>query len=260
MATAVDNSRVLVVTDEPHIADVLRHVLSIEGYYVRTVDGTQRPLADFSEWRPELVITGPMMSHMDGIELCRRIRSVSDVPIIVLSAESRERSKVEALDSGADDYVVKPFGTHELLARVRAVLRRGARANADGTAAVGDAGDFRVDHARRRVYVRESEVRLTPKEFDLFTYMARHPNRVIPHRTLLVAVWGDACCEHFEYLRVFMAQLRKKVETNPSNPRYLVTEPWVGYRFNPAGEASRAEGESRKPESHEAIGQEVLSK
>jgi len=140
---------------------------------------------------------------------------------------------VEALDSGADDYVTKPFGIDELLARVRAALRRGS--SAEPEVASFDAGDFRIDLDRRRVIARGQEIRLTPKEFDLFIYMARHPNRVITHRTLLEAVWGEASQEQPEYLRVFMGQLRKKLEPDPSNPRYLVTEPWVGYRFNPQG-------------------------
>jgi two-component system KDP operon response regulator KdpE len=235
MATALDKSRVLVVGDEPQIAHALRSVLSTEGYHVRTVDKGRAALASFNEWRPELVITDLLMAHMDGIELCRRIRSASNVPIIVLSAESQEGSKVAALDSGADDYIVKPFGTDELLARIRAALRRGAEAAAGTTSF--DAGDFRIDLEGHRVYVRASEVRLTPKEFDLFGYMARHPNRVIAHGKLLMAIWGARAVEHPEYLRVFMRQLRKKLEANPSNPRYLVTEPWVGYRLNPSGEA-----------------------
>ena len=172
------------------------------------------------------------MPHMDGIELCRRIRAVSNVPIIVLSVKGEERTKVEALDSGADDYVTKPFGIDELLARVRATIRR---ANGEPEMASFDAGDFRVDLEARRVHVRGAEVRLTPKEFELFLYMAKHPSRVLTHRTLLEAVWGEASQEQPEYLRVFMGQLRKKLEPDPSNPRYLVTEPWVGYRFNPQG-------------------------
>ena len=167
------------------------------------------------------------------MELCRRIRAMSNVSIIVLSVKGEERTKVEALDSGADDYVTKPFGIDELLARVRAALRRGS--SAEPEVASFDAGDFRIDLDRRRVIARGQEIRLTPKEFDLFIYMARHPNRVITHRTLLEAVWGEASQEQPEYLRVFMGQLRKKLEPDPSNPRYLVTEPWVGYRFNPQG-------------------------
>jgi two-component system, OmpR family, KDP operon response regulator KdpE len=230
--TTNDKSRVLVVDDEPQITRVLRTVLTSQGYQVRTASEGESALANFTEFRPELVITDLYMPHMDGIELCRRIRAMSGVPIIVLSVKGEERTKVEALDCGADDYVTKPFGMDELLARVRAALRR---SGADSEIASFDAGDFRVDLEGRRVHARGQEVRLTPKEFDLFVYMARHPNRVITHRTLLEAVWGEASQEQPEYLRVFMGQLRKKLEPDPSNPRYLVTEPWVGYRFNPNG-------------------------
>src|SRR5512142_1443056 len=213
MATATDKSRVLVVDDEPQITRVLRTVLSSQGYQVRTAAEGESALTNFSEWRPELVITDLFMPHMDGIELCKRIRATSNVPIIVLSVKGEERSKVEALDVGADDYITKPFGTDELLARVRAALRRGAGTTNDVPSF--DVGDFRVDLEGRRVHVRGNEVRLTPKEFDLFVYMARHPNRVITHRTLLEAVWGEASQEQPEYLRVFMGQLRKKLEPDP---------------------------------------------
>src|SRR5499427_8094209 len=230
-ATA-EKGRVLVVDDEPQITRVLRTVLTSQGYQVRTAAEGEAALSSFSEWRPELVITDLVMPHMDGLELCRRIRSMSNVPIIVLSVKGEERTKVEALDSGADDYVTKPFGIDELLARVRAALRR---SGGEAEVSVFEAGEFKIDLEARRVHVRGQEVRLTPKEFDLFVYMARHPNRVITHRTLLEAVWGEASQEQPEYLRVFMGQLRKKLEPDPSNPRYLVTEPWVGYRFNPNG-------------------------
>jgi len=232
MATTVERSRVLVVDDEPQITRVLRTVLTGQGYQVRTAGEGESALSDFTEWRPELVITDLFMPHMDGVELCRRIRAISTVPIIVLSVKGEERTKVEALDSGADDYVTKPFGIDELLARVRAALRRGS---GESDLASFEVGDFRIDLEGRRVHVGGSEIRLTPKEFDLFVYMARHPNRVITHRTLLEAVWGEASQEQPEYLRVFMGQLRKKLEPDSSNPRYLVTEPWVGYRFNPNG-------------------------
>jgi two-component system KDP operon response regulator KdpE len=232
MATTADKSRVLVVDDEPQITRVLRTVLTSQGYQVRTAGEGESALLSFNEWRPELVITDLYMPRMDGVELCRRIRAVSSVPIIVLSVKGEERTKVEALDSGADDYVTKPFGIDELMARVRAALRR---AGVESDLASFDVGDFRIDLEARRVHVRGNEVRLTPKEFDLFVYMARHPNRVITHRTLLEAVWGEASQEQPEYLRVFMGQLRKKLEPDPSQPRYLVTEPWVGYRFNPNG-------------------------
>jgi two-component system KDP operon response regulator KdpE len=233
MDVATDKSRVLVVDDEPQITRVLKTVLSSQGYQVRTAAEAESALSSLNEWHPELVITDLYMPRMNGVELCRRIRAVSAVPIIVLSVKGEERTKVEALDSGADDYVTKPFGTDELLARVRAALRRRGAASTD--VASFDVGDFRVDLDARRVHIRGNEVRLTPKEFDLFVYLARHPNRVLTHRTLLEAVWGEASQEQPEYLRVFMGQLRKKLEADPSNPRYLVTEPWVGYRFNPAG-------------------------
>src|SRR5881392_157129 len=232
---SVETSRVLVVDDEPQITRVLKTVLTSQGYQVRTASEGESALANFTEWRPELVITDLYMPHMDGIELCRRIRAQSNVPIIVLSVKGEEGTKVEALDSGADDYVTKPFGTDELLARVRATLRRSGLGSNGTDVASFEAGDFRIDIDARRVHVRGNEVRLTPKEFELFVYMARHPNRVITHRTLLEAVWGEASQEQPEYLRVFMGQLRKKLEPDPSNPRYLVTEPWVGYRFNPQG-------------------------
>jgi len=232
MGMTSEKSRVLVVDDEPQITRVLRTVLTSQGYLVQTAGEGQSALSSFVEWRPELVITDLFMPHMDGLELCRRIRAISNVPIIVLSVKGEERTKVEALDSGADDYVTKPFGIDELLARVRAALRR---SGGETDLSAFEAGEFKIDLEARRVHVHGQEVRLTPKEFDLFVYMARHPNRVITHRTLLEAVWGEASQEQPEYLRVFMGQLRKKLEPDPSNPRYLVTEPWVGYRFNPNG-------------------------
>ncbi len=237
MSAVAEKSRVLIVDDEPQITRVLKTVLTSQGYQVRTASEGESALANFSEWRPELVITDLYMPHMDGIELCRRIRAQSNVPIIVLSVKGEEGTKVEALDSGADDYVTKPFGTDELLARVRANLRRAAPGDGLNDVSSFEAGDFRIDLDARRVHVRGNEVRLTPKEFELFVYMARHPNRVLGHRTLLEAVWGEASQEQPEYLRVFMGQLRKKLEPDPSNPRYLVTEPWVGYKFSPQGQA-----------------------
>jgi two-component system KDP operon response regulator KdpE len=235
IAETTDKSRILVVDDEPQITRVLRTVLSSQGYQVRTAAEGEAALTNFREWSPELVITDLYMPHMNGVELCRRIRALSTVPIIVLSVKGEERTKVEALDSGADDYVTKPFGSEELMARVRAALRRsGTDAPQEGTTSF-EAGDFRVDLDTRRVHAHGQEIRLTPKEFDLFVYLAKRPNRVIPHAELLEAVWGEASQEQPEYLRVFMGQLRKKLEPDPSNPRYLVTEPWVGYRFNPKG-------------------------
>ena len=231
METAIDTSRVLVVDDEPQITRVLQMVLASQGYEVKTSPDGRSALSTFTEWRPHLVLTDLCMPHMDGVELCRRIRAVSKVPIVVLSVKAAERAKVEALDAGADDYLTKPFGTDELLARVRAGLRRTAEDTGD--VAPLEVGDFRIDLQARRVHVRGRQVRLTPKEFELFVYLARRPNRVIEHRRLLEAVWGENAQERTEYLRVFVGQLRKKLETDPSEPRHLATEPWVGYRFNP---------------------------
>ncbi len=231
----IETARVLVVDDEPQITRVLKTVLSSQGYEVRSASEGESALASFREWTPELVITDLCMPHMDGVELCRRIRETSSVPIIVLSVRGEERTKVDALDSGADDYVTKPFGIEELMARVRAALRRTGAAAPPEESGSFEAGDFRIDMEARRVHTQGREVRLTPKEFDLFVYMARHPSRVLTHATLLEAVWGQASQEQPEYLRVFMGQLRKKLEPDPANPRYLVTEPWVGYRFNPKG-------------------------
>jgi len=228
--TAMDGSRVLVVNDQEHIVRMLTTVLTRQGYRVRAAVEGQSALASFTEWRPELVITDLYLRQTDGLELWRRIRAQSNVPIIVLSGKGEEKTKVEALDSGADDYVTEPCGSGELLARVRATLRR---SGGEFDVASFDAGDFRVHVDARRVHARGCEIRLTPKEFALFVYMARRPHRVLEHRQLLKAVWGEAAQDQPQYLRVFMGQLRKKLEPDPSNPRYLVTEPWVGYKFNP---------------------------
>jgi two-component system KDP operon response regulator KdpE len=228
-----EHSRILVVDDDLQIVRVLEQVLKGEGYAVRTAGDGVSGCVLLADWHPQLVLADLSMPHMSGVDLCRRIRSVSKIPVIVLSVKDAERAKVEALDSGADDYMTKPFSTGELLARVRAALRRSAAGDSrDGVAL--EVGDFRVDFHARRVHVRGRAVRLTPKEFDLFVYLARRPNRVIGRRRLLEAVWGEMAEEHPEYLRVFMAQLRKKLEPDPSAPRHLATEPWFGYRFNPS--------------------------
>jgi len=228
----IAKSRVLVVDDEPNMAQDLRQVLSTQGYQVRTAPEGETALSSFDEWRPHLVFTDRHMPRMDGIELCRRIRAISKVPVVMLSESGSETAKVEAFDSGADDYLIKPYGSGELLARTRALLRRTAD---DVVEQPLELGAFRIDFESRRVYVQQQEVRLTPKEFHLLVYLARHPNRVIEHRQLLEAVWGEPAQDHPEYLRVFIGQLRKKLEDDPANPRYLVTEAWVGYRFNPHG-------------------------
>jgi len=187
----------------------------------------------FSEWQPELVITDLAMPKMDGLELCRQLRATSQVPIIVLSAKGEEKTKIEALDLGADDFVTKPFGIDELFARVRAALRRSATGLPDKTVRVLEIGAFRADLETRRVSVAGREVHLTPKEFDLLTYFMNNAGKVLTHRTLLNAIWGGNYVEQNEYLRVFVGQLRKKVEPEGTKPQYICTEPWVGYRFEP---------------------------
>ena len=225
--------RILVVDDEPQLTRVLRTGLKTHGYDVRVAADGLSALETFGDWRPDLVVTDLAMPNMDGLELCRRLRELSQLPIIVLSVRGEERTKVEALDSGADDYVTKPFGMDELLARVRAQLRRAQTSPAaEAPSTVLEDGDFRVDLETRRVSVRGSEVHLTPKEYDLLVYFVRHAGKVLTHHTLLSAVWGGNHTEQGEYLRVFVGQLRKKIEPDPSSPRYILTEPWVGYRFD----------------------------
>lgn len=226
--------RILVVDDEPQLTRVLRTGLSSHGYDVRVAADGLSALDTFGDWHPDLVVTDIAMPHIDGLELCRRLRAISSVPILVLSARGEERTKVEALDIGADDYVTKPFGIDELLARVRVALRRAKMAAANAQAQTFlEAGELRIDLETRLVTVSGRDVHLTPKEFDLLLHFMRNPGKVLTHRVLLAAVWGGDYVEQNEYLRVFVGQLRKKLETDPAAPRYIVTEPWVGYRFNP---------------------------
>jgi two-component system KDP operon response regulator KdpE len=168
------------------------------------------------------------MPNMNGLKLCRRLRAISSVPIIILSVKGDEAAKVEALDTGADDYVTKPFGMGELLARVRAALRRSPETT-EGT--IIEDGEFRVDLEKRQVEVGGKDVRLSPKEFDLLVYFIRHSGKVLTHRTLLANIWGGDSTDQTEYLRVFIRHLRKKIEPDPAKPRYILTDPWVGYRF-----------------------------
>jgi two-component system KDP operon response regulator KdpE len=226
-----DPPHILVVDDEPQITRVLRTSLSAQGYDIRVANTGEMALEIMKDWQPSLIITDLSMPAIDGVQLCRRVRAASAIPIIVLSVRDKEQQKVEALDAGADDYVTKPFGMSELLARVRANLRR---VPADGGEnPIIEIGDFRIDTAARKVNVLHREVRLTPKEFELLVFMARRPGKVISHRTLLAAIWGGQSTEQVEYLRVFVGQLRKKLEPEAPSPRYLLTEPWVGYRFEP---------------------------
>src|SRR5580692_7885835 len=223
--------RILVVDDETQITRVLRAALSAQRYDVRTANDPQEALRVFEEWAPDLVVTDLMMPEISGVDLCRAIRKTSKTPILVLSVRDQERAKVEALDAGADDYVTKPFSIQELLARVRAHLRRAPDRNTDVAIEVGD---FVVDTAAHSVTVSGRAVHLTPKEFDLLLHFARNAGKVITHRALLTSVWGAQSAQQPEYLRVFVGQLRKKLQGD-SAKEYIQTEPWVGYRFLPDG-------------------------
>ena len=223
-------TRILVIDDEPQITRVLRAALSAQGMDVRTANDPEEGLRIFQEWPPDLVVTDLMMPGITGVDICHAIRSTSSTPILVLSVRNQERSKVEALDAGADDYVTKPFSIQELLARVRAHLRR---APERGTSPL-DIGDFVIDVSAHIITVAGRAIHLTPKEFDLLAHLARHPGKVITHRALLTAVWGAQSAYQPEYLRVFVGQLRKKLEKETGR-KYIRTEPWVGYRFMPEG-------------------------
>lgn len=229
-----ENRRILIVDDEPQITRVLRRSLTTHGYEVRSAADGESGLETFGDWPADLVVTDLAMPNMSGLELCKKLRVISQVPIIVLSVKGDEQTKVEALDAGADDYVTKPFGMDELLARIRATLRR-ALFTRDDDMKTGtlEEGDFRIELESRSVKVQGRDIHLTPKEFDLLVYMLRHAGKVLTHRTLLTAVWGGNYVEQHEYLRVFIGQLRKKIEPDPSSPRYILTEPWIGYRFIP---------------------------
>jgi two-component system KDP operon response regulator KdpE len=238
--------RILVVDDEPQITRVLRTSLQSNGHEVAVAQDGAAALNQFLKAEPELVITDLAMPGMDGIELTREIRARSQVPVIVLSVRNQDAQKVAALDEGADDYITKPFSIQELLARVRVQARRLALADEPEQSLI-ELGDFRIDLERHQVMVREVEVHLTPKEFDLLLYFVRNADRVLTHKTLLKAVWGTAGIDQPEYLRVLVAQLRKKIEPEASRggePQYIVSEPWVGYRLSPGPAGQDAAPES----------------
>jgi two-component system KDP operon response regulator KdpE len=230
---AIDQpAKILIVDDEPQITRVLRTALSTQGYLLQIAANGVEGMEAVHNWKPDLVITDISMPQMNGVELCREIRAISQIPIIVLSVRSHDPMKIEALDAGADDYVTKPFSIQELQARVRAQLRRSS-ITAEEVELVISVGDFLIDVPQHRVVVRGQDVHLTPKQFDLLVSLARHPGQVLTHRTLLHAVWGTNA-DQPEYLRVNIGQLRKKIELS-EEPRYIVTEPWIGYRFRPTG-------------------------
>src|SRR5450432_268513 len=207
-----NKKRILIVDDEPQITRVLRTALTGSGYEVRTAEDGHAGLRSAREWQPDLVITDVSMPNMTGIELCGQLRAESQVPIIVLSVKGEERTKVEALDAGADDYLTKPIGMDELLARVRRNLAR-VQPSEDASKRKIEIGDFLIDAEIFRVVVKNHEIRLTPKEFELLLYLARHAGRVVTHRALLFAIWGPNSLEQPEHLRVLVAQLRKKLES-----------------------------------------------
>ena len=221
---------ILLVDDEDSIQRAMGPLLRSRGYAVLPARSGREALETFERERPTLVILDLGLPDMDGAEVCRYVRDRSETPILILSARGEEKHKVAVLDHGADDYITKPFGPEELLARVRALLRRslGREAPQHGQLT---RGDLTIDFDRRRVNVAGADVRLTPKEFELLTLLAGHAGRVLTHRAILKAIWGPHSTDQPEHLRVLMGQLRKKIEPDPTHPRYLITEPWVGYRF-----------------------------
>jgi len=225
----MNTATILVVDDEPQLRRAMKATLTDLGYAVIEAKTGEEALERMREDSPDLVLLDLNMPGIGGLETCRAIRETSDVPIIVLSVRNTERDKVQVLDAGANDYVTKPFGIQELLARIRAAMRRPAFAE-PGTPQF-QSGELSIDFETRRVTMQGKSIRLTPKEFDLLKFLVDHAGKPIPHRKLLQTVWGPDYGDEVEYLRVVVNQLRKKIEPEPSKPRFLLTEPWVGYRF-----------------------------
>ncbi len=224
------SGRILVVDDEPQIRRVMKTALTAHGYEAYEARTGEEALDGLRDCNPDLILLDMNMPGMGGMAACRSIRAISETPIIVLSVRDREQDKIAALDAGADDYVTKPFSVNELMARIRANLRRTPwQADSEGPLVLSDR--LKVDFGARQVIANGREVRLTPKEFDLLHYFVANANKPITHRKLLQTLWGPDYGDEVEYLRVFVSQLRKKIEDDPAHPRYIVTEPWVGYRF-----------------------------
>lgn len=226
----MSGAKILVVDDEPQIRRMMRATLTSSGHQVDEARTGEEALEKFREFLPDLVLLDLNMPGMGGLEACKSLRAGSDVPIIILTVRNTEKDKVEALDAGADDYVSKPFGMQELLARIRAALRR-APSSAENGPQRFVSKDLEIDFDGRRVRVHDKNVRLTPKEFELLRHLVAHGGKPVPHRELLQAVWGPDYGDETDYLRVFINHLRKKIEPNPAQPKYILTEPWVGYRF-----------------------------
>jgi two-component system, OmpR family, KDP operon response regulator KdpE len=222
--------RILVVDDEPQIRRVMRMSLTNEGYEVEDARTGEEALQKLRARRYDLMILDMNMPGIGGLEVCRQARASSDLAILMLTIRNTEQDKVQALDAGADDFITKPFGMPELLARIRAALRRMPLSPDAGPQRLTLEG-VEVDFQARKLIAHGKEVRLTPKEFDLLRYLVAHPNKALSHRELLQSVWGPDYGEQVEYLRVFIKQLRRKLEPRPDKPRYILTEPWVGYRF-----------------------------
>ncbi len=226
-------AKILLCEDDPNLGSVLKNYLELNDYDVTLERDGRLGLAAFQRESYDLCLLDVMMPNMDGFTLAEEIRDINpDVPLFFLSAKTMKEDIIQGYKLGADDYITKPFGIDELLARIRAALRRAPLEETEIETSF-EAGDFRINAETHQVFVRQMEVHLTPKEFDLLLYLVKNREKVLTHRTLLSAIWGDNFTEQPEYLRVFMGNLRKKIEQNPSEPRYILTEPWVGYRFNP---------------------------
>ncbi len=226
-----NSPRILVIDDEPQILRALRAILAEQGFAVEAASRGEDGLTQAAAHLPDLIILDLGLPDIEGIEVCRRLREWTDLPIIILSVRDAEREKVAALDAGADDYLTKPFGIEELLARVRVALRRSARAHAAEQSSVVHAGPLEIDLTWHKVLRNGEELKLTATEFSLLAYLASNHGRVLTHQSILEHVWGPADVNHTEYLRVYMRQLRKKLEIDPEHPQIIVTEPGVGYRF-----------------------------
>jgi len=231
----MSKAKILIVDDEPQLRRVISTTLVANGYTVEQARTGEEALNKLREQKHDLVLLDLNMPGIGGLETCREIRWSCDVAIIILSVRNTEKDKVQALDAGADDYVSKPFSTPELLARIRAALRR-LPVSPDSGSQILSLGKVTVNFPQRRVTAGNREIRLTPKEFDLLQYLANNPDQPVPHRRLLQAVWGPDYGDEVEYLRVFINQLRKKIEPDPSHPAYILTEPWVGYRLHVSGQ------------------------
>jgi two-component system KDP operon response regulator KdpE len=231
IGTQSPGSRILVIEDEAAIRKLLSVTLAHHKYECIEAQSGQEGLVKAAQYPPDVVILDLGLPDMEGIEVLRRLREWSKAPVIVLTARGMESEKVGILDAGADDYVTKPFGANELLARIRVAMRHSARAGQESSESEFQVGELKVDLLRRRVFVRGGEIHLTPIEYRLLSTLIKHAGRVLTHRQLLTDVWGPGNTQEIHYLRVYLAQLRQKIEINPADPQYLLTEPGVGYRL-----------------------------